>query len=74
MNNNFRNCLVLVSIISMLFSCSKNEDEISLYQLVYEDNNSTGGIGPIDNKNYEEGQSVTVETSGSMVKIGHSFS
>ncbi len=74
MKNKFRNYVVLVSIISLFFSCSKNEDEISLFQLVYEDNNSTGGIGPIDNKNYEEGQSVTIETSGSMVKVGHSFS
>lgn len=74
MKNDFRNCFLLVSIIGMFFSCSKNADELSFYTLVYEGNSSTGGIVPVNNKNYEAGEPVTIETQGSMIQTGFVFS
>jgi uncharacterized repeat protein (TIGR02543 family) len=45
----------------------------STYNVIYEGNGSDGGEVPVDNNNYEEGQSVTVTSAGTMTRTDYIF-
>jgi uncharacterized repeat protein (TIGR02543 family) len=43
------------------------------YKVTYNGNGADGGEVPVDNNNYEEGQTVTVAAAGTMTYMGHTF-
>lgn len=64
--------LSLVIIISI--SCELFTNETSVFNIYYNENTSTSGIVPIDDNEYEKGESIKVEgNSGELTKTDYSF-
>jgi uncharacterized repeat protein (TIGR02543 family) len=49
-------------------------DLIPTYNVLYFGNGSTGGSAPVDNQSYENGETVTVASSGTLIRSGYTFS
>ncbi len=72
--------LLIIALSSFMESCSgggggSSTNPNPIYTVTYNGNGNTGGSVPIDNTNYEQGQTVTVlGNTGNLVKTGYSFS
>ena len=70
--------VVFLGILIILFaSCSGGGGggtSATSYSIIYNSNDATTGNPPIDNTNYEKGQTVTVQdNTGGLTKSGYSF-
>ncbi len=66
--------LVAIAILLPVAGCDSivKEDE-DTYKVTYDGNGSTGGAVPVDTKDYEKGDTVTVAGYGTLVKTGSGF-
>jgi len=44
------------------------------YTVTYDGNNNTGGTAPVDNTNYQQGDTITASSVGTLVRTGYTFS